>query len=175
MSEENLHSALAAIWERSRDTIMGRVDILESAAVALLSAPLSSDARRAAETAAHKLAGAVGTFGFWDASAVAREAELILQGNEPIAAADVLKLSNIAVQLRRQLESPPVERRHEVSEMHIDAPATTHARLLVVGDDLNLRVRLAVEARSLGVEVIGVRSAVGGDRRRFLLVKIRGS
>ena len=160
MSEENLHSALAAIWERSRDTIIGRVDILESAAVALLNAPLSADARRAAESAAHKLAGAVGTFGFWDASAIAREAELILQGSDPITPANVLKLSNIAVQLRRQLESPQADRRHEAPETHIDVPATTHARLLVVGDDLNLRVRLAVEARSLGVEVIGVRSAV---------------
>jgi diguanylate cyclase (GGDEF)-like protein len=159
VSNENLPDTLAAIWERSRETIMGRVEILESAALALLTAPLSDEARRAAESAAHKLAGAVGTFGFWEASAIAREGELILQGDDPITPANVLKLSNIAVQLRRHLEGPRVERRREAAEAPMDVPAT-HARLLVVGDDLNLRVRLAVEARSLGVEVIGVQSTV---------------
>ena len=166
MTEEHLHSALAAIWERSRDTIIGRVEILESAASALLDAPLSDDVRRAAESAAHKLAGAVGTFGFWDASVIAREAELILQGDDPIAPASAIKLSSIAAQLRRQLEGPQIDRRRELAETRVDPPATTHARLLVVGDDLNLRVRLAVEARSLGVEVIGVQSA--GDARVVL-------
>src|SRR6185369_3663361 len=67
VSDDTMRAAIAAVWERSRDTILARVEVLESAARAALAGTLSEDNRRGAEREAHKLAGAVGSFGFWDA------------------------------------------------------------------------------------------------------------
>ena len=76
MSEDDaIRVAMAAIWERSRDVILGRVAVLEGAVLSLLAGDLAADSRRQAEREAHKLAGTVGTFGFWDASKLAHEAE----------------------------------------------------------------------------------------------------
>ena len=76
--DDAIRSAMSAIWERSRDVIMGRVAVLEAAVLALLAGNLTADSRRQAEREAHKLAGTVGTFGFWDASKLAHEAEELL-------------------------------------------------------------------------------------------------
>ncbi len=163
VTDDAMRNAMSAIWQRSRDTILGRVATLETAALALLSGPLDSTIRRDAEREAHKLAGAAGTFGFWDASALAREAEHLLQGDDPVAQTDALRLSNLAVQLRRQLEQAQPEPGAPGQTLAPPTPEsllTAHARLLVVGDDIDLRDRITVEARSLGINVLGAQTVI---------------
>jgi diguanylate cyclase (GGDEF)-like protein len=168
LSADAMRTAMRAIWKRSRDTILERVATLENAAIALAAAQLTDDARRTAERDAHKLAGAVGTFGFWDASAIAREADVLLQGTERIAAADTIRLSALAAQLRTILQGPLPDGGADISAEppSMDALLKAHARLLIVGDDDDLRDRIAAEARSLGINVIGARSA---DEARAVL------
>ncbi|HEY4132578.1 MAG TPA: Hpt domain-containing protein, partial [Gemmatimonadaceae bacterium] len=103
MSEDALKSAVRAIWERSRDAIMQRVAALDSAVQSAMSGELTPETRRNAEREAHKLAGAIGTFGFWNASALAKEAEGILQGDTPLAPPELLRLTTLTSQLRQQL------------------------------------------------------------------------
>jgi diguanylate cyclase (GGDEF)-like protein len=157
LSDEAIRAAMSALWARSRETILGRVQVVENAALALLSGDLKDDARRHAEREAHKLAGAVGTFGYWEASTLARDAERILAGTNPIEPGDVVTLSNLAVQLRRQLELDASTGEAEAAPGE-ESPLPERARLLLITDDAQFAERLVVEARGLGAEVVFVRN-----------------
>lgn len=172
-----MRAAIAAVWERSRDTILTRVEVLESAARAALAGTLSDDNRRGAEREAHKLAGAVGSFGFWDASTLAREVEQLLGGNAPIDAPAVLLLTNLVVQLQRQLTNATLggPAASDASDGESEGPLAARAKLLIASDDLDLRDRVAFEARSLGVDVLAsqtpadVRAMLSGSVDAMLL------
>ncbi|MET0396845.1 MAG: response regulator [Longimicrobiaceae bacterium] len=160
-----LGAAVAALWDKFRDTIFARVDAVENAALALLEGKLDDETRRGAEREAHKLAGAAGSFGFADASRLAREAEGILAGDAP-APAQALRLSELAVALRAELERGPAP---------APEPARTHATddrpfLLVVDADRDMADRLAIEAggRQFRAEV-----AAGVSQARRVLTRQR--
>lgn len=157
---------MSAIWERSRDVIIGRVVVLEGAVLGLLAGNLPAESRRQAEREAHKLAGTVGTFGFWTASKLAREAEDLLAGADPIGPADTLRLSNLAVQIRRDLERPVEEASRLPDEDEEQDAGVRRPRLVIVDENAEFRDRVATEARSLGIEVVGVQSA--GEARGLL-------
>jgi diguanylate cyclase (GGDEF)-like protein len=165
--DASIRQAMSAIWERSRDTIMGRVVVLEAAVLALLAGNLTPESRRQAEREAHKLAGTVGTFGFDEASRLARHAEELLTGTTPIEPSDTVRLSNLAAQIRRQLERSPDEAAaHGNEEAEQSESGTRRHRLVIVDQNLEFRDRVATEARGLGVDVIGVPTA---DDARGLL------
>jgi diguanylate cyclase (GGDEF)-like protein len=98
--------AVAALWERFRGTILERVDVVEEAALAVLEGRLDPELRGRAEREAHKLAGSVGTFGFAEASVVARQVEGVLSGTAPLGSAEALQLTDAAVALRTELSRP---------------------------------------------------------------------
>jgi diguanylate cyclase (GGDEF)-like protein len=167
MSDDDaIRSAMSAVWERSRDVIMGRVGAIEGAVLALLAGNLTPQSRRQAEREAHKLAGTVGTFGFWDASKLAHEAEELLAGAEPIGPADTLRLSNLAVQIRRELERSPHEVARAEEARQEQESGARRPRLVIVDEDVQFRERVAMEASSLGIDVVGVPAA---DDARGLL------
>ena len=161
MTHDPVRRGVQAIWERAHADILRHVTALEAAVAGLASDPLTDDARRGIAQDARKLATASGTFGFWDAAALAREAELILEGGS-IPPSDIGRFTKIVAELRRQLGSPRLERRRPgeaVDVRGLTMSSASNARLLVVGDDTDLRDRLGAEARSLGVDVLGVDSA----------------
>jgi diguanylate cyclase (GGDEF)-like protein len=166
VSDDAIKLAMSAIWERSQDVIMGRVVVIEGAVLALLAGNLTAESRRQAEREAHKLAGTVGTFGFWDASKLAHEAEELLAGAEPIAPADTMRLSNVAKQLRRELERSPDEVARRTEETAAQDTGVRRPRLVIVDENLEFRDRVATEARSLGIDVVGVPTA--NDARGLL-------
>jgi diguanylate cyclase (GGDEF)-like protein len=102
-----LSAAVAGVWAKYRDQVLGRVDVLEAAAIGLLEGRLDREGRREAEREAHKLAGSVGTFGFAEASRLSREAETMLAGPHDLPQADALRLADLAVTIRRELSGPP--------------------------------------------------------------------
>jgi len=168
MAHDPVQRGVQAIWERAHGDILARVSALEEAAAALTAGPLVNGARRDSRHDARKLASAAGTFGFWNAASLAREAELILDGGDDILHADVVRFTRIVAELRRQLDNPRLERRQvdEIDLPRLTTSSSGNARLLVIGDDADLRERLGAEARSLGVDVLGVDSA---DEARSLL------
>lgn len=99
-------AALAALWEKFRDGTFRRVAVLDDAVLALREGRMDDELRRAAEREAHKLSGAAGTFGFAEATRLAREAEQMLEGTDPLAPPQVLRLAELAAALRRELERP---------------------------------------------------------------------
>jgi HPt (histidine-containing phosphotransfer) domain-containing protein len=98
-----MRDMLSELWAKSRDQVMARVAVIESAAVALQNGTFDAEQRAAAEREAHKLAGIAGTFGYWDATDLAREAESVFSGTEAISEDGARRIETIAVLLRAQL------------------------------------------------------------------------
>lgn len=97
-------SSLRAIWDRREEDVLEQVALLERATLCLIGGDLADELRRQALSAAHKLAGSVGTFGFAEASNIARRIEDQLDGEEDIDPTEVLRISDLVVRLRPELE-----------------------------------------------------------------------
>ncbi len=72
----DLGAALDRLWARFLPEIRERVAVLESAAHSLAAGALTADEQEAAHSAAHKLAGVLGTFNLPRGTELARELEL---------------------------------------------------------------------------------------------------
>lgn len=98
--DEGLPAALAAVWERHKETIFLRLEPLEAARRAELSGQLSAQLRDEARQAAHKLTGSLGTFGLGEGSRLARTLEQALQRSGPLTD----RFTTDLAALRRELE-----------------------------------------------------------------------
>ncbi|MGP8252692.1 MAG: Hpt domain-containing protein [Terracidiphilus sp.] len=86
--------AVNLLWRKFLPEIRARVEILESAALALAGGTLSPIQRESAASAAHKLAGTLGTFSLARGTLVARELEHLYTGGDgpsPETAAQMAK------------------------------------------------------------------------------------
>ena len=102
-AQPDLTAALAGLWTRFLPEIRDRVSILESAIRSLGSGSLAADEREAAHSAAHKLAGTLGTFGLEQGTVLARELELAFSVDSASASPD--RLVTAAAALRTMIES----------------------------------------------------------------------
>ena len=150
-----LQSAMAALWERFRETNLQRVETVEQATFAAQQGTLTAEERRAGERAAHKLTGAVGTFGFAAASQSARDIEQTLTGTDPLTPASLFRLSDLSFKLRRDLEhSPALPATPNGRPTTIRSNGRTARLLLVVQDaELAERIALAGHLRALDVDI----------------------
>lgn len=98
--QPELNSALDRLWAQHLSTIEERVAVLESAAATLAHRELTSEERAAANSAAHKLAGILGTFGLAKGTQLAREAEILYSGNPGTDPASAANLSRIAAEIK---------------------------------------------------------------------------
>jgi HPt (histidine-containing phosphotransfer) domain-containing protein len=103
--DEGLGAAIAALWDDAQPRALGRVDVLEAAVAALGAGTLEEAAAADATGEAHKLAGALGTFGMPAGSARARAIELRL--GEGVTAADAGDLAGDVAALRAIVEAGP--------------------------------------------------------------------
>ena len=136
---------LAALWERHRGTNLERVQALEAAAVALLDGDLPDYLRAAASTAAHKLAGALGTFGFDDGTRIARAAEALLEA----PSVDPREFSECVVGLLEIVAptAPTAGAGDDTNDLQgNDGRDSQTGVLLVLTDDAELETRLEVAA-----------------------------
>lgn len=75
---------LAAMWVRNKPTIAERVAVLRTACDTISKAgSLAQSQREEAISAAHKLAGVLGMFGFPEGTEAARKIELLLESAPP--------------------------------------------------------------------------------------------
>jgi HPt (histidine-containing phosphotransfer) domain-containing protein len=93
-------AAIDLLWTRFLPEIRQRVDLLEAAAAACVSRRLSTAQREAAHSAAHKLAGTLGTFNLSHGTELAREFELVFSSEEPPGTMIAEHLAIIANELR---------------------------------------------------------------------------
>jgi HPt (histidine-containing phosphotransfer) domain-containing protein len=71
-----LSAALDRLWTQFLPQMQMRVEVLEAVAKAIAAGKLSVDQHAAAQAAAHKLAGVLGTFGLSRGTILARELEM---------------------------------------------------------------------------------------------------
>lgn len=72
-----LSEILNQMWAKFLPQIRDRANVLEEAAQAAMAGTLSEEERQAAQSAAHKLAGTLGTFGLDRGTELARELEAV--------------------------------------------------------------------------------------------------
>lgn len=153
-----LAGGVARIWEKFRGTTLDRVGVVEEAVVALLERRLDEPTRRAAEREAHKLAGAVGTFGFAEASRLARLIEVSLTGTAPIPDDTLLELSEWVERLRVELEGQPrIGAGEPEARPAGDTPPDGDRVLLIVTGDHEFSRSLCMEGEGRGMRCLSVR------------------
>ncbi|HEV2280703.1 MAG TPA: Hpt domain-containing protein [Acidobacteriaceae bacterium] len=105
----SLAAALDRLWERHLPEIEERLAAIESAAAATAAGTLSPGQRQAAHSAAHNLAGVLGTFGLAEGTGPAREIEHLYAAETAPAREDGPRLASIAATLRSLVQSrkPP--------------------------------------------------------------------
>jgi len=96
---DTLPAGLRELFHRAA---LDRVRLIESAAVALRVGTLDRETRALAGRAAHKVADAAKMFGYWDATQLAREAQAAFDGTDPVAQNVIVRLLEIATELRHQ-------------------------------------------------------------------------
>ena len=162
-------SAITALWQRFKAANLGRLDVLEDATVAARDGTLDADIRQQARRAAHKLAGAAGTFGFSRGSRIALEMEQSFENADALDQSAARRLTDLVRALRAELERPPIG--------PMASPATWRGKpfLLVIDDDGDVGSKLiqADQAETVRLEVVstfdGIRDVVASGRPDAIL------
>jgi HPt (histidine-containing phosphotransfer) domain-containing protein len=97
--------ALDRLWAQFLPEMEQRVATLEAAAKSFAGDQLSIKQHEEANTAAHKLAGVLGTFGLTRGTVLARELEIMYSRENGPDPAMASQLAEIAAQLRTMIES----------------------------------------------------------------------
>jgi HPt (histidine-containing phosphotransfer) domain-containing protein len=105
--QPSLSEAMNQLWARFLPQIEERVAVLEIAAAALAGGSLNPAQREQASSAAHKLAGVLGTFGLAEGTDLAREAEDYYSGNAEIDPATARRQAEVAERLRAMVKARP--------------------------------------------------------------------
>ena len=82
-AQDKTAALLATLWLKNRPIVDERLASLDGAAAAAAGGSLADAQRKEAQSAAHKLAGALGMYGFDEGTRVARQIEVLLEGREP--------------------------------------------------------------------------------------------
>ena len=101
--QPGITEALDRLWKQYLPVMEERVAILQKAARNLTDRELTDDERAEANSAAHKLAGVLGTFGLTKGTVLAREAEILYSGDnctDPVYAG---QLAAIATRLKAMI------------------------------------------------------------------------
>lgn len=96
---------LDQMWARFLPDIRQRAEVLEASAAALAAGVMTDAQREAAHSAAHKLAGTLGTFNLMHGTELAREFELITAHEIRPDPELGRKLHSIATELRTIIDS----------------------------------------------------------------------
>jgi len=93
-------AAIAALWVSAQGRVLDRIVTIDTA-IAALAAGEADPGAGAGE--AHKLAGSLGTFGLPEGSRLAKELELLLEGDAPSAD----EAARLAAALRAAVQAGP--------------------------------------------------------------------
>lgn len=108
--EQKLNSMLAALWVRSRHTVVERAELLQVAANLWVKNSLDEPTRMRAVDSAHKLAGVLGTFGLPRGTDLAREAEVLFGQVANTGREEVERLQELMSELTHLIEVGPLGR-----------------------------------------------------------------
>lgn len=154
---EQARAAVAKIWERARGKILQRIQILEQVSEALATGSPSQEKWQEARQEAHKLAGALGTFGIQSGTQTARQIEDLLE-QPPLNVQQIHDLQSFVRSLKQAVESADHSALEKSALSEVNAGLTEenrHPKLLVVGNDAKFLELLTAEAANWNVQTIG--------------------
>lgn len=154
-AERDISAALAAMWERRRESFGERAAAMAAAIDALAAGGLAEPERAEAEREAHKLAGSLGTFGLPAGSEIARELEIALA--TPPAPGNAPRLAELALALQREIARGPAPAAPSEREAE---PQLREAgdRIVVVSGDDDLAEPLTAEIAMRGLAGLRARA-----------------
>ena len=158
-SRSSITAAIADAWEKHRDTMYERLTVLDATVAALDVGQLSVDLQQAGCAQAHKLAGALGCFGFNDGSKLARQLERLLQLEGPLEPSQSSQCSTLLKSLHQSLENSS-------SEQVVSTAIASAPRIAVVGVDTDLQEALIRESVNMGL--LNVTFATPSEAHRLL-------
>ena len=139
-------NSINRVLEKFRYSFGEQVTILEQAKTALLAGNFSAELQQIAKQEAHKLAGAMGTFGYPEGSKIAREAENLLH-RDTFTPDQISEFCQLVTALQQELIKPPGASTAQ------NVPAIETHRVLVIDDDTILTDQLQTEANSWGIRL----------------------
>jgi HPt (histidine-containing phosphotransfer) domain-containing protein len=96
---------LEKMWVRYLPDVLERVGTLQQASAALTSGSISPAECKAAESAAHKLAGTLGTFALPRGTELARELEQAFAAEDGPDAASAVRIASVVSELANMIEN----------------------------------------------------------------------
>jgi HPt (histidine-containing phosphotransfer) domain-containing protein len=105
VNESAINQTLDRMWTKFLPDVRERAVVLDTAAKAAVEGALNDAIRADARSAAHKLAGTLGTFGLARGTDLARELELLYAGNEGLEGAKAQRLARLAGEIKDIIES----------------------------------------------------------------------
>lgn len=100
-------TSINKVMERYQHTFAERVVVLEQIESAWRSGTLTLTQQQSAAQEAHRLSGALGSFGYEAGSRLARSIEHLLITDLPLMAANITQFSSLVKQLQQELTKPP--------------------------------------------------------------------
>ena len=154
LDDDSIESALAVLWKRHRQSSLDSISLIETTTANVLRSQIDPDSITEATSAAHKLAGLLGIFGFDDGSGAALEAEYLLR--QPVI--DGRLLAEATMKLRASVRESAIVSVTKI-EREPDAGTTPQSdgaakAIRIVSLDAQLISRLTVEAAAIGLSVI---------------------
>ncbi|MEB3277625.1 MAG: response regulator [Lyngbya sp.] len=137
-------SAFNNILERFRGVFNERVAVLEQAKIALLTGNIETELQQTAESEAHKLAGSMASFGYPEASKIARKLEYLFGNNRPLTPEQITEVDRLVTALQQEFAKPPVPSNAS------PVAAISNAQVLVIDEDTALTDRLQSESKAWG-------------------------
>ncbi|MBB4638913.1 response regulator [Longimicrobium terrae] len=174
-TQERLSHALAQVWKRARGPVLDRIAVLERAAEFVAGDRLTEPMREGARREAHRLAGALGTFGLGQGSVQARELEHIL--GSPVGRGHAPRMAELAARLKadvlaRAAETATPEPAPVVATAPNDPPV-----LWITTPDEALAEQVSAEVRGRGLRAASDAEMEDGTLRPdavFLDLRLRG-
>ncbi|MBD2304427.1 response regulator [Chroococcidiopsis sp. FACHB-1243] len=148
--QQQTKAALAEVWEKLKHQSSDRVAVLEQATISLLDNKLTEELRQKARQAAHKLAGALGIFGFAKGSRLAKHIEDIWQADVILDRSEALHVYEMVMALKREIQRPslsqldrPLPRQQSIVMLAIDGDAGLAEQIVKLAATAGMGVKIA--------------------------------
>ncbi len=148
--------AVEQAWKKYQGVMQERVDVLEQAAIAIEQGTLGSELSQTSQMTAHKLVGALGSFGFPMGSTLAQRLEKLLQIT-PSTDIPAAQFHQLVQQLRHEIDETAVEDTTET--VAAGAPL-----LLLVSPDSKLVEQISLEATQQSLRVRQANTLIHAQR-----------
>jgi DNA-binding response OmpR family regulator len=148
-AEAKVAESVAKVWELFKVHWQDQLSLLRQVSNQLATGDADRDLVKQANIAAHRLVGALGTFGRPEGTEVARRIETLLTDDVEPDPSTALQLSNLIERLRQIIEGPSTEPKPS----KLPQVAVTQEKVMVVDDDPQILAVLAKVLEPLGLQV----------------------